>query len=87
MQFLKETKQKSDENLTSNHPTGQKRHAEDSNEEDCKEVKIEGEEQIANCKKAKVESSSEDRSEVINLCVSEEECQVLTEGSDETLFR
>jgi len=81
-----ETKQKSDENLTLNHPSGQKRHAEDKNEEDCKEVKIEGEEQIANCKKAKVETSSGDRSGVINLCVSEDECQVLTEGSDETLF-
>ena len=98
---MKETKQKSDENSTSNHPTGQKRRAEDNKEEDCKEAKIEGDEQVANCKKAKMEgdeqvanckkakmeSSSEERIEVIDLCDSEEECQVLNEGSDETLFR
>ena len=104
--FNKQKLQESVANLTPSQPIGQKRCAEDQNEEggsrkeakfesddckeieseDCEETKVEGD-----CEEIKVEGDDCEEMEtieVIDLCDSaEEDCQVLSEGSDENLFR
>ena len=104
--FNKQKLQESVANLTPSQPIGQKRCAEDQNEEggsrkeakfesddckeieseDCEETKVEGD-----CEETKVEGDvceEMETIEVIDLCDSaEEDCQVLSEGSDENLFR